>query len=131
MVEHAYARQTLERTAISTHDGAPGGDCAGGDDQVVHTAPPTGSADGGEQARVMESHGIVVRQDRDGGDDVVDVRLAAWPLPGRRQMDPDGELGECDRRDRDVVVIADQLIDGDITPFGIDQERRVEEKQAH
>ena len=120
MVDHIHSWQALERAPIGTHDRAP---CSGRrDDGVVGAARPASSAHGDEQARVVEGHGLVVRQERNGRSDVIDIQLSACPLAFRCQLGADGELGEGDGGDRDVVVVAAQLVEFGGTSFGVDEE---------
>ncbi len=126
MVYRMHAWQPVEGASVCAHDCASGSGGGCGDDEVVSAAGSTCSAHGDEQGRVVVGDCFVVRQDRDRGSDLIDVRLAAWPLARRCELDPNSEFGEGDRRDRNVVIVTDEFVEVIGTSLGIDEERGVE-----
>lgn len=72
-VDGMDAWQPVEGASVGADDGASGSGGGGSDDEVVSAAGSTCSAHGDEQGRVMVGDGLVVRQDRDRGRDLVDV----------------------------------------------------------
>jgi len=126
MVEAVNAGQIFERRAVCAHNGAPVGACSCGDDQVVRAARPTRLPDGNQQLGVVLGNAYVVRQDRYGCCDVIDVVAPSSLPPTRRERNANPQFGEGDGRDRDIVIIADHLVNPRSCSLGIDQERRVE-----
>lgn len=98
------------------------------DDQVVGAPRRPGSTGMGEERAVGVGHDEVVRLDRKGVEYRLDEPppfLAATPP---REVDPDPQLGDGDRGDGDVVVIADQLFQDAPAALGVDQDRGVEDQ---
>jgi hypothetical protein len=111
VVDGLHSRKAVERSSISAHDRALGSGRGRCDDEIVSVTGPASPTHSDEQARVVGGDGLVVRQDRDRGRDLVDVRLTTGPPARRCELDADGELGEGDRCDRDVVVVSNELVE--------------------
>lgn len=73
-VDGLDAWQPVEGASVGADDRTSGRGGGGTDDEVVSAAGSTFAAHGDEQGRVMVGDGLVVRQDRDRGRDLVDVR---------------------------------------------------------
>jgi hypothetical protein len=131
MVDRSHSGQTVEGTTVGTDDRAAGRCCGRCDDQVVGTAGSTGSMHCDQQARVPQCDGLVVGQDRNRGSDLVDVRLASCSLSCGRQHDTDGELGESDCCNSDVVIVFDEVVQIGGASFGVDEEGGVEQEERH
>ena len=83
----------------------------GGNDEIVGAATPSLAADSNQQFGVRAGDRRVVVDDRNGGADVVDEPLTSGPMSPVSKPNPGQQLGEGDGRDRDLVVVADEVIE--------------------
>jgi len=88
------------------------------------------STDGDKQLRVRLGHADVVVNHRDCGENVVEKGRTNDSRPSFRQLDADSELSNGDRRDGDVVVVIERLVDFPSGPLDVDEKRGVEQKPS-
>ena len=81
-----------------------------------------------QERRVRASNREVVRLHRDRRQHSIDVQLSLVSPAPVGELDPDQELGGRDRRDRDVVVVPDQRVEGRAVPLCSYEDRRVEDQ---
>ncbi len=117
-----------ERRRISRHDDSAGCKSGGRDDQVVRPAGSPLTSGGRQQEGVRPGDRQVVVDDRDVGRDVVDEALPSVSVSCGRKLYADKKLGDGDRGNGDVVLVADGLIDRGPGAFEIDEEGGVEEE---
>jgi hypothetical protein len=123
-------RKVFEAAGVGGEHCAAGGDRGRGDEKVVSSAWPTCLADGRQQLGVVARDPEVVGQRRDGFQDSVEESLASGAARACDQVHPDQELGGRHRRDCDVVVVCDDLVEVRALSLGVDQEGGVEQQQA-
>jgi hypothetical protein len=81
-----------------------------------------------EQRRVgLRDLGVVVL-DRDRIENRRDEEFALAPRAAFREVDPEPQLGDRDRGDREVVIVADGGVERAAPSLGIDQDRGVEDQ---
>jgi hypothetical protein len=119
------AGEVPKRRRVGRDNGAVRGLGGGGDDELVGTSREALPADGHEEFGVGGGDIEVVAQNGHCDHDVVDERLPASTLSTLRQLDADAEFGHGDRRDGDVVLVGDQLVEVVARPLRANQERRV------
>lgn len=81
-----------------------------------------------QQASMRLGDRDVVRDHRDGLEDVFDERRSAGSRLATCEKGADAQLGDRDGGDGNVIVIGDRLVQAIAAPVGIDEERRVEEQ---
>jgi hypothetical protein len=79
-----------------------------------------------QQLGMRPSHLEIVGLDRERGEHVLDESGTALLRLAMREFDPDEKLGGSDRRDRDVIVVGDDRIEGGRRALGGNESRRVE-----
>lgn len=115
-----------ERGVFGAHD-RPAGRLGGGrDDEVVGTAGLPLVPDMDEEGGVRLCDVAVVVEDRNDPRDLVQKCQTGGSAYSCGQKHADPKFGERDRRDRDLVVVPDGVVQRTTRAFGIDQERGVE-----
>ena len=74
-------------------------------------------------AQVVRQHGQYVEE-------IIHERLAARAAVGGCQLHPHQQLGDRDRSDCDVVVIADAVLEVGDVALGVDEDGGVEQEEA-
>lgn len=85
-------------------------------------------ADVNEQLRVNLCHRAVVVDDGDHGQDILEKREAGRSLLSRGQEHTDSELRRGDGGDRNLVVVADRIVQVGSRTFRVNQKGCVKEK---
>jgi hypothetical protein len=127
---HLDTWKVLETLRVGGEDRAAGSQCGRGDDEVVGAAGPARLADGRQQLGVSVGDPDVIRQGRDHFQNSVDEGLTRGAAPSLSQVHSDQELSHRHRRDGDVVVVGDDLVEVPTLSLGADQEGRIEQQQV-
>lgn len=101
-----------------------------GDQQIVSSTRRALAAHLDEQARMSLSDGNVVGDHWDGREHVLDERCPRSHLLPCSEQRTNPQLGDRDRRNRDVIRICDHLIERVTRAVGVDEERRVEQEPS-
>ncbi len=93
----------------------------------MRSAPLAGSAGVGEENGVSSRDVEVVDLHRDVGQNALDERVPAFASPVIPELDADQELGGGNRRDRDVVLVFQQMAESAPAPLGGYEDGRIED----
>lgn len=115
-----------ESGGIGRYDRPAACERGGGDQEIVRSPRAPGATGVRQQAGMCPGHFQVVWLDRERGEHGLDESGTALLRPAMRELHSDEKLGGGNRRDRDVVVIGDDRIEGGRRALGGDENRRVE-----
>ncbi len=122
------ARQIVEPRGVRRDD-RTGADTRGRrDEEVVRTARASRRSNVGEKLGVAARDFEVVRLDRNRREHTVDERAACGLVPVVREVNANDQFCGGDRCDGDIVLVADDLVQGTACPLGCDQDRGVEDQ---
>lgn len=115
---YAHTREIRESSSVRGHNHSTPSERGCSDKQIVCAARASCSVDVSEQESVGAGDFQVVVLDRDRGKDRLDV-----PLPGVLttlvgQLHAGQELCRCDRRDHDVILVGNQLVENLLPSLG-------------
>jgi hypothetical protein len=103
-------------------------DRGSGDDEIMRAARAAGGPRVCKKACVSARDGEVVVLDRDRGENGGDVAPAFTTTAGVGELDADQQFRCGDRRDRDVVLVLDELVELRAATLGVDDDRRVDDQ---
>jgi len=128
MVADLEVGQVGERCGVRGDDRPARRRCGCGDQQVVRSARRSLAAHFDEQSRVSLGDRYVVGDHGERCEYVLDESGPRCSGLSRSEQRTNSELGDGDRRDGDVVLIGDHLVEGVAGSVGVDEERRVEQE---
>jgi hypothetical protein len=120
---HGDAWKVGERGCVSGDNRSPSCPCRRSDQKVVCSSRPTLASHDYEKLRMGFCDLQVVVDNRNRCDDVCHELLTSHARRAARQLDPDAQLGDGDRRDRDVVIFGDLRIYCSARSFSVNQIR--------
>ncbi len=117
-------------TSVEAHDLPLLGSSRRSDDEVVGTAWGARSPDVRQQDCVGLGYLEVIGLNREGVEDRGDETLALVPPAPFRQLNTNPQLCHGDRRDGDIVTVADRVVQRIAAALSVDQNRRVEDQSC-
>lgn len=120
--------EVLEPECIGGEHDPLGADRGSGDDEVVGAARATGSTDVGQQPAVGSSGRQRVVLDPERREHLVHERFTSRAMSSSCELDPYQELRHGHGRDSDVVVVGDRVLQTPLTPFGRDEDGRIQDQ---
>lgn len=122
------AGKVIEPTSIRGDDRPLASQGGGGDQKVVRSTWSPSPSRMGQQGRVCPSRLQVVVLHRQRGEDRLDEARPPLAMGVIGQLDPDEELRHGDRRDRHVVFVADDRVQGSARPLDTYDDGGVEDQ---
>lgn len=130
MVPNLDAGQVGERHDVRCHHRSAGCNCRCRDDQIMRSPGHASTTHFDEKPCVGLSDRRVISDERDYIEHIFhECRPGNSFLPSPEKS-TDAQLGNRDRRDRNVVFVGDQVVQSATSTVGVNEERRVEEQPS-